>query len=307
MPLPLLAEFPLARAAAPARLRDAVGSLTGYGHAVLGGERERQFGVVNGRRIGALSLVYVAYATRVRVVAPPTGEQVVLVIPFGPMHVTTAGHAERHTEPFVLSGSAETMMLPDPEAGALVGTVPAAELLAAFREGFPAARELSVDLAQARPIPVQAGPALRRVWSDFARRPEADPGPLVDRLLIGLTPHLRGGSGLGGPPPAYLAHAVRHLRRHLGEAVSLAELGEVVGIGSRQLQLAFQAHLGCTAQEYLRDARLDRALAMLRAGGGASGARSIAAVAAEVGIPHSGRFSQYFATRFGVRPSEICA
>ncbi|MBL3698792.1 helix-turn-helix transcriptional regulator [Leucobacter luti] len=305
MPLPLLTDYPLARAASPGRLRDAVGSLTGYGHAVHGEEPGRPHGVVNGLRAAELSLVYVAYATRVCVVAPPTGHHVVLVVPLGPMRVETTGTAAELTAPFALSASAETRMVPDPDAGALVGAVALEDLTAALRVGYGDERDITIDLAQPRPLPVQGGPALRRAWADYARGPAGDPALLVDRVMIGLAPYTSSGTSAGSSsPPAYLAHAVRHLRRHLAEPVSLAELGTAVGIGARQLQLAFQAHLGCTAQEYLRQARLDRAWALLRDGRGRL-APSIAAVAAEVGIPHCGRFSHYFAARFGVRPSEL--
>ncbi|UOQ60036.1 AraC family transcriptional regulator [Leucobacter rhizosphaerae] len=322
MAAPLLSGFPVARAASAGRLRDAVDGVTGYDHAVLAGSGLQGAtppgappgsprGTVNGARFDVLSLVYVAYATPVRVVAPATRGQVVLVVPLGPMDVTVDGRHTRMTTPFVLSASADTVMVPDPAAGALVGAVDASALTALLQESFGADREFAVDLAQARPIPVTAGPALRRVWSTFAADPDGDPSPLVDSLVVGLsmwTTYRDSELTPWSAPPAYLAEAVRHLRRTLSEPVSLASLGEVVGIGSRQLQLAFQAHLGRTAQEYLRDARLDRAWVLLRdAGGGAGSPRSVSEVAAEVGIPHTGRFAQYFVERFGVLPSELRA
>ncbi|WP_133615569.1 AraC family transcriptional regulator [Leucobacter luti] len=345
MPGNLLTDYPVACTSSPGRLRDAVDGLTGYDHAVLGpamtqrraaapdcGARQRaaplrelQPGRVNGLRFESLSLVFVAYGTRVQVVAPPTREQVVLVVPLGPMRVEVGGHGAQLTTPFALSSSMETTMHPDPSAGALVGAVPVAELTAQLCESFGAEREFAVDLAQPRPIPLNAAPALHRVWSEFAGRPTLDPTPLFDRLVIGLAPYVSYGSalrpdpvGVGAAsahplvsrssPPPYLTHAARYLRRHLADPISLTELGTIVGIGSRQLQLAFQAHLGCTAQEYLRNARLDQAWSVLRErapGSGAGGERNVAAVAAEVGIPHSGRFSQYFFERFGVLPSAV--
>ena len=304
----LLAEYPVARTTSPGALRDAVDGLTGYGHTVVGkapaAGTGALHGTVNGVRIGGLSLVFVAYATRVSVLAPPTRDQVVLVVPLGPMWVEVAGRAQRMVEPFVLSASADTLMRPDPRAGALVGAVAHSEVAGLFREAFGGDREYAVNLAQDRAIPVHAAPALRRGWQDFAAHPAPDPAAVLDRLLIGLAPYTRGIEAGPGGPPAYLIHAVRHLRRHLAEPLSLAELGGIVGIGSRQLQLAFQAHLGRTAQEVVRDARLDRAWTLLRAGSGTD-ARRVADVAAEVGIPHSGRFSQYFFARYGVHPSAL--
>lgn len=320
---PLLSGFPVVRAAHTGKLRDAVDGLTGYDHAVRdqgvanGGPHSGPPGVVNGLRREEVSLVFVAYATDVTVVAPPTDDRVVLVLPRGPMRVGVAGREITATAPFVLSASAETTMHPDPGAGALVGAVPRSEVFAALASSFGAHTEFSVDLDQSRPIPLNAATALSRVWSRFAASPAPDIDPLIDSLVVGLAPftRLRNDTVVDwASPPAYLEQAVRHLRRNLAEPVSIGELGELVGIGTRQLQLAFRAHFGCTAQEYLRDARLDRAWALLRGQSGAvvgagqrpgGSARSVSSVAAEVGIPHAGRFAQYFGERFGVLPSTL--
>lgn len=314
MPTPPLSGFPVAHAANTGRLRDAVDGLTGYDHAVIGGLTGAASlppvlrGIVNGARFEELSLVFVAYASPVRVIAPATRDQVVLVVPLGPMGVRVDDRHFLMTTPFVLSASDETLMIPDPVAGALVGAVERTALSELLQESFGASREFSIDLAQARPIPVTAGPALRRVWSSFAADPGGDPSPLVDSLVIGLSQwtHYRDSDqAVWSTPPAYLAQAVRYLRRNLADPVSITKLGDAVGIGSRQLQLAFRAHLGRTAQEYLRDARLDRAWMLLREGDGAGSTRSVSAVAAEVGIAHTGRFAQYFVERFGVLPSAL--
>ncbi|WP_427870771.1 helix-turn-helix transcriptional regulator [Leucobacter luti] len=327
MGLPPLSDFPVVRAAQAGKLRDAVDGLTGYGHEVVGAgsgagsgsgvsgssgglaPAHSLRGVVNGLRIDELSLVFVAYAMPVSVLAPPTRDQLVVVVPLGPMRVRVAGHSTTMVTPFALSGISDTTMLPDPVAGALVGAVPVSALTGMLADTFGEQREFALDLAQKRPIPIGAGPALRRAWLEFARHPAADPAKLLDSLAIGMAPftNYRGAElAEWARPPAYLVQAVRHLRRHLAEPISISQLGEVVGIGTRQLQLSFQAHLGRTAQEYLRDVRLDHAWALLRDGDPAAGGEcTVAAVAAEVGIPHTGRFAQYFLERFGVLPSEL--
>lgn len=327
MTAPLLSGFPVVRAAHTGKLRDAVDGLTGYDHAVRDqgsahrGSHAGHPGVVNGLRRDGVSLVFVAYATSVTVVAPPTDDRVVLVLPRGPMRVEVAGREITATTPFVLSASAETTMHPDPEAGALVGAVPRSEVFSALAASFGAHAEFTVDLNQSRPIPLNAGTALHRAWSSFAANPAPDLEPLIDSLVVGLAPFTRLRNDAVADwvsPPAYLEQAVRHLRRNLAEPVSIGELGELVGIGSRQLQLAFRAHFGRTAQEYLRDARLDRAWSLLRGqstavtGAATKGdqsagvfTRSVSSVAAEVGIAHAGRFAQYFLERFGVLPSTL--
>lgn len=318
MAAPLLSQFPAAHGAHPGRLRDAVDGLTGYDHAVMADSaradpepRARSArGVVNGSRFDELSLVFVAYASPVQVVAPATRDQVVLVIPLGPMRVTVDDRHFIMTVPFVLSASSETLMLPDPVKGALVGAVELAALTRLLQESFGVTRDFAVDLAQARPIPVTAGPALRRAWSTFAAHPVGETTSLIDSLVVGLsqwTTYRDGGRAFWETPPAYLTQAVTYLRRNQASQISMVELAEAVGIGSRQLQLAFRAHLGCTAQEYLRDIRLDRARTLLRHGRARSDASlTVSEVAAEVGIAHTGRFAQYFTARFGVLPSTLC-
>lgn len=325
----LLSGFPVAMATNTGRLRDAVDGLTGYDHAVVAGSTRSSSedrggassgasrgavnaaarGVVNGTRFEDLSLVFVAYASPVRVVAPATRDRVVLVIPLGPMGVTVDGKHFVMTTPFLLSASSETLMVPDPVAGALVGAAERSVITEVLRESFGGEREFTVDLAQARPIPVTAGPALRRVWSSFAADPDVDCSPLVDSLVVGLSQWTRyrdSDRPVWTTPPAYLAQAIRYLRRNQSGPVSIVELAEVVGIGSRQLQLAFQAHVGRTAQEYLRDARLDRAWLLLRHGrDGVGGSLTVSEVATEVGIAHTGRFAHYFSERFGVLPSAL--
>ncbi|MCT1476840.1 AraC family transcriptional regulator [Microbacterium sp. p3-SID336] len=309
-----LSAYPVERAEDPSRLRDAVGDLIGYDHLVVTREpvaAARRHGVVNGGRFDELSLVYVAYATPVRVIAPAAAGHVVLVVPLGPMTVEVAGHRETRTTPFVLSAASDTTMLPDPDAGALVGAVDLGTLVALLRDLFGTEREMTLDLSHRRPLDLNAARALHRTWHSFATVQGGDPADLVDTLLTGLSSFVRfrdGGAVDWATPPPYLTPALRHLHRHLADPLTLADLGDTVGIGTRQLQLAFRAHLGCTAQQYLRDARLDRSWHLLQrhtAHSAAAGTLTVSAVAAEVGIPHTGRFAAYFAQRFRVLPSAL--
>lgn len=294
----------------PGNLRDAVDVLTEYDHGVVqSAHRPRQHpGVVNGRRLGQVSLVFVAYGSAVSVLGPPAQDQLLLVLPMGPMGVEVSGRRSTQTSPFLLPSASDTTMYPDPAAGALVGAVQVEMLTDVLREVFGAERMFSVDLTEARPLPLSASTALRRSWLEGAEQPDlVDSSALIDSLAIGLVPYTsyRESERLDwARPPAYLFAAVRHLRRHFAEPVSIAQLGESLGIGSRQLQMAFKAHLGCTAQEYLMQVRLDRAWVLLRNPVGQK-ARTVAAVGAEVGIPHQGRFAQYFLERFQELPSAL--
>lgn len=305
-----LQKFPVARTASPGNLQDAVADLTGYNHDVVQTTSSSFLpnGTVNGMRLGDLSLVFVAYSTRVSVLAPPTHDQVVLVIPLGPMTVEVAGRREVFTTPFALSATADSVMFPDPNAGALVGSAHVTVVTDLLRELFGDDREYAIDLSQNRPIPLGAGSLLRKSWLSFSLNPErGNTDDLVDALLVSLaryTNYRADEAEAWMRPPDYLVHAVRHMRNNLGESISLGEMSEKTGIGARQLQIAFNAHLGCTAQEYLKNIRLERARELL-SDPRFTKRKSVAEVSLEVGIPHQGRFAQYFAERYGVLPSTV--
>lgn len=305
-----LQKFPVARTASPGNLQDAVADVTGYNHDVVQAASSSfpPQGTVNGMRFGELSLVFVAYAAKVSVFAPPTKDQVVFVIPLGPMTIDVAGKRETLTVPFALPASTDSVMYPDPNAGALVGSAQISHLADILRTLFGQDREFAIDLSQRRPIRLAAGGVVKRTWLDFAMNPQtSNVDDLVDCLLVGLAHHTnyRGEEFVDWMnPPDYLVHAVRHLHNHLGEPVSLARVSDATGIGQRQLQLAFKSHLGCTAQEYLKNLRIDRAHELLTGRAG-TGKRSVAAVSVEVGIPHQGRFAQYFTDRYGIAPSAL--
>lgn len=332
-----LQRFPVARTSSPGNLQNAVADLTGYDHTVVqsvgtalhsierssapasrgprslvsSGSQTSHSGTVNGVLFDDLSLVFVAYASRVNVFAPPTRDQVVLVIPLGPMTVEVAGRREVMTVPFLLSASADSIMYPDPIAGSLVGSTQLSHLTAKLREVFGEDREFAIDLTDQRAIPVSSGMALRRTWLDFAAEPDAErSGTLVDTMLVGLAPYtnyrandINDISDLR-TPPSYLIHATRYMRNHMSEPLSLASVAALTGISARQLQLAFRAHLGCTAQEFLKRIRLERAHMLLTRRDAPKG-KTVLEVSAEVGIPHQSRFAQYFSERFGVLPSAL--
>ena len=322
-----LQKFPVARAASPGNLRDAVADLTGYDHQVLANSRTgyNQPGTVNGMRLDDLSLVFVAYATSVSVLAPPTEDRVVFVIPLGPMTVEVDGRRETFTTPFALSAAADSIMYPDALAGALVGSIGVAELTELLREIFGHDRDFIIDLSERKPIRLGASTTLSRLWTSYAMNPhdiapasmespecaglraQVHKDDLVDALLVSLaqnTNYRPEEASLWQSAPAYLVHATRYIQKNIGQPISIAEVSETTGIGARQLQLSFKSHLGCTAQEYLKAARLDRAHELLTSAD-AAGPLSIAEVSAAVGIAHQGRFSRYFADRFGVLPSQL--
>ena len=302
-----LGRFPVTRSSNVGKLRDAVDGMTAYGHTVSPQSSRLASslcGAVNGVQLQDLSLAYVAYSTPVTVFAPATERLVVVVIPLGPMEVEAAGTRRRMIESFILPTVGSTRMSPDPIAGALVGAVSVDVLTDLLARTFSNRLQFELDLSQPYPLLLSGESALRRNWLSQAQadvRP--DSADMLDALTIGLAnvnkyrlPH----GSTRRQLPSYVLSAAQYIRVHFAEPINLTQLSHRIGISSRQLQLAFRAHLGMTPNEYLRELRLERARNLLTS----SKPPAIADIAVAVGIPHLGRFAQYFAQRFGIRPSE---
>ncbi|MBP0491179.1 AraC family transcriptional regulator [Pararoseomonas indoligenes] len=99
--------------------------------------------------------------------------------------------------------------------------------------------------------------------------------------------------------PAALRRALGFLQARATEPLTLADIATAAGVPERTLHEAFRRHLGTTPLRHLRDLRLDRARARLRAGG-----EGVTEAALAVGFTHLSRFAGDYVARFGERPSE---
>jgi len=97
--------------------------------------------------------------------------------------------------------------------------------------------------------------------------------------------------------------AVDYIRSEYANPVTVTQLCRVAGIGERSLENLFRDATGFTMQQYLMNHRLLQARAMLLHGR----YDTIRDVAEACGIPHSGRFSQYYRQMFGQSPRETLA
>jgi AraC-like DNA-binding protein len=76
-------------------------------------------------------------------------------------------------------------------------------------------------------------------------------------------------------------------------------LARKLGVSLRQLQRLFVLHMRCSPSEWLREERLQHALALLRT------APHVKAVVYELGFKHPSQFARDFRARFGVAPSAL--
>lgn len=90
------------------------------------------------------------------------------------------------------------------------------------------------------------------------------------------------------------------IRDHLDWPLSLAVLERQSNYSRRSLQYAFKEHLGCTATQWIRAQRLDRAYQRLIQAGPED---SVAGIAQACGYRTMGLFSVEFQQRFHVKPS----
>lgn len=100
--------------------------------------------------------------------------------------------------------------------------------------------------------------------------------------------------------PFFLKRADQFLRKHVGEAVSVAQLAKHCGVSWRTLDKAFADFRGMTPVANMRNLRLDTAHQALSEGGA-----SVAEVAARCGFRSPTTFALEYRKRFGVPPSRV--
>lgn len=96
-----------------------------------------------------------------------------------------------------------------------------------------------------------------------------------------------------------VAHdAIRHMRQHLGETLSVADLARACGCGVTRFTASFRSATGVTPHRYLRQARVERAAELLRTTG-----LSVLEVAEAVGFRGQSHFSAVFGVERGLTPT----
>lgn len=96
-----------------------------------------------------------------------------------------------------------------------------------------------------------------------------------------------------------IAHdAIRHMRLHLAEALSVADLARACGSGVTSFTTNFRSATGVTPHRYLRQARIERAAELLRTTG-----LSMLEIAEAVGFRGQSHFSAVFSAERGLTPT----
>lgn len=136
--------------------------------------------------------------------------------------------------------------------------------------------------------------------------------PLVDSVLVALLyaadhPYR---AALAAPCPragrAAVNRAVDLLEAEPELPWTVVDLARRVGLSTRALQYGFAAQAGRSPMAYLRQVRLQRADADLRAAAGTplAAGRGVASIASRWGFTNFGRFAAAYRARYGRTPSE---
>jgi len=114
----------------------------------------------------------------------------------------------------------------------------------------------------------------------------------------GLSPSWAGDASILAQFQALLAY----IDDHLDQPLNLTLLQDQLHASKRALQYAFQRQLGCTATQWIRARRLDRAHGLLRH---PNPSDSVASIAQACGYRSMSLFSIEFQQRFHVKPSAL--
>ncbi|MER6509078.1 helix-turn-helix transcriptional regulator [Nonomuraea sp. NPDC001636] len=178
---------------------------------------------------------------------------------------------------------------------------------------LPGRRAEPVRLVGHRPVSAVAGRHLRRTLAylrdDVLAAPElaAEPlvvstaGQLLAASVLTALPTDAADAVPGSARPEALRRATAFIDDHADLPIGIDEIATAARVSARALQYAFRRHLGTTPLGYLRQARLARAHAELKAGDPDT---TVTAVAARWGFFHPGRFAQLHRAAFGCSPGD---
>ena len=137
-------------------------------------------------------------------------------------------------------------------------------------------------------------------------------GPLfVDHLAAALAVRLLGLQARGAAPavpaaralPAWrLRNVLDYIEAHLDQPLALAELATVAGFSLSHFKALFKQTVGVPVHRYVLERRVERARALLVAGGA-----SMTEVALEAGFSHPSHMARCMRRVLGLSPSQIAA
>jgi AraC-like DNA-binding protein len=249
------------------------------------------------------------------------------------VHLPISGSLESRYGGSTLTATREAAAVYQPDGGSFTGQWKAGTRVLCARldgdavgsalarlTGREAAPEASFELA----MNTRQGPG--RTWAEqlllLSRQP-AGPGgllasplvaqPLAQSLVNGFllaaehscSPAIAAAAAAAMIPepaaPVTIRKAIDLVEADPRAPLSVSDLASRCGVGSRALQRGFQRHVGMSPMAYVRDVRLRRADAELRA---APPSDTVASIARRWGFAHLGRFAAVYEARYGQSPGQ---
>lgn len=138
-----------------------------------------------------------------------------------------------------------------------------------------------------------------RIFSDLTDQQFEDEMALT--ILRALNPPYRKGLSRHRKHWLITQRIVEYIRAHYASALTITELCQHVGVNERTMQHYFRKSTGVSVQFYLKSYRLRCARELLVTGK----VDQVKDAALLCGIPHTGRFSQYFKRMYGESPGGL--
>ena len=100
--------------------------------------------------------------------------------------------------------------------------------------------------------------------------------------------------------PEFMEYIKNYIEQHFDQKLDFKELAHMSGYSSDYFRHLFRAHFGVSPQEYMIDARLQKAKALLE-----EGHLSCTEVSYKCGFSNSAQLSTMFKKKFGCSPSAV--
>ena len=245
------------------------------------------------------------------------------------VHLPIAGRLESRHRGSKLTATREVAAVYSPGGGSFAGQWAAGSRVLCVRLDGAAVATALARLPGREPVPrisfelaMNTRQGLSRTWVEqllvLCRQPAGPDGllahplvfrPLAESLVNGFllaAQHSRStavaaaAAAVEPTPPATIRKAIDRIESDPREPLSVSDLADWCGVGARALQHGFQRHVGMSPMAYLRDARLRRADAELRAA--ATTDDTVASIARRWGFAHPGRFAAAYEAKYGQPP-----
>lgn len=245
------------------------------------------------------------------------------------VHLPIAGRLESRHRGSKLTATREVAAVYSPGGGSFAGQWAAGSRVLCVRLDGAAVATALARLPGREPVPrisfelaMNTRQGLSRTWVEqllvLCRQPAGPDGllahplvfrPLAESLVNGFllaAQHSRStavaaaAAAVEPTPPATIRKAIDRIESDPREPLSVSDLADWCGVGARALQHGFQRHVGMSPMAYLRDARLRRADAELRAA--ATPDDTVASIARRWGFAHPGRFAAAYEAKYGQPP-----